>query len=54
MPNMINSVRERYKRRLAYYRTVSELSALPLTSQRDLGIAAGDVHKIAHRAVYSN
>ena len=54
MPNMINSVRERLNRRIAYNRTVSELSALPPASQRDLGIAEGDARKFVHRAIYGN
>ena len=50
--NMITSVRERLNRRIAYNRTLSELSALPLDSRLDLDIYEGDIRKIAHHAVY--
>ena len=54
MPRMITSVRERLNRRIAYKRTISELSALTPAGKRDLGIEAGDVREFAHRAIYGN
>ena len=38
----------------AYRRTVRELGTLPLQSRLDLDIYAGDIRKIAHRAVYGH
>lgn len=51
---MISSVRAHLNRRIAYNRTLSELSALPLNSRLDLDIYEGDIPKIAHRAVYGS
>ncbi len=40
------------RKRIAYIRTVSELSALSAAERADVGIGAGDLHRIAHKAVY--
>jgi uncharacterized protein YjiS (DUF1127 family) len=52
MSNIFKSARAHLNRRVEYNRTVSELSALSPSVQRDLGIAEADVRKIAHRAIY--
>ena len=40
------------QKRVAYNRTVRELSRLPIDVALDLDIYPGDIKSIAHRAVY--
>lgn len=49
---MIEKLKSAAQKRAAYNRTVAELSNLPIETALDLDIYAGDIRKIAHRAVY--
>jgi hypothetical protein len=52
MKSLVSHLRAAARNRVAYLRTVAELSQLPLDTRLDLDIYAGDVRRIAHRAVY--
>lgn len=52
MKTLVSNLRAAARNRVAYLRTVAELSQLPLDTRLDLDIYAGDVRNIAHRAVY--
>lgn len=52
MKTLVSQVRTAARKRRAYMRTVSELRQLPLDAQLDLDLYAGDIRRIAHRAVY--
>jgi hypothetical protein len=52
MKSLVSHLRAAARNRVAYLRTVAELSRLPLDTRLDLDIYAGDVRRIAHRAVY--
>lgn len=52
MTNMLSDLRNVVAKRVAYNRTVREISAMPTSTAIDLGIFAEDAHKIARRAVY--
>ncbi|MDD9924039.1 MAG: hypothetical protein OXQ92_17425 [Boseongicola sp.] len=43
---------DQLQKRADYYRTVREISRLPLDTALDLGIYPGDARELAHRAVY--
>ncbi|WP_145953374.1 DUF1127 domain-containing protein [Oceaniglobus indicus] len=47
-----DQIRTAIRQRLAYRRTVAELSRLPNDIALDLNIYQGDARQIAHRAVY--
>jgi hypothetical protein len=49
---LISNLKKAAYQRASYRRTVAELSALPLDTQLDLDIYAGDIPAIARRAVY--
>ncbi len=52
MKRIVSQIRSAAAKRAAYNRTVAELSQLPVESQLDLDIYAGDIPSIARRAVY--
>lgn len=52
MKTLVSNLRAAARNRVAYMRTVAELSQLSLDTRLDLDIYAGDVRRIARRAVY--
>ena len=52
MFSIIDQIRTAARKRVAYNRTVAELSSLPLHIALDLDIYQGDAHAIARKAVY--
>jgi hypothetical protein len=52
MKTLVSEIRAAARKRLAYLRTVSELSGLSLDSRLDLDIYAGDIRRLARGAVY--
>ncbi len=52
MKSLVSQLGAAARNRVAYLRTVAELSSLPLDTRLDLDIYAGDIRHIARRAVY--
>lgn len=52
MTGLIDTIRERARKRALYSRTVREIRRMPVDIALDLNIYPGDADKIAHRAVY--
>jgi len=52
MMNVIAQLKTAAEKRAAYYRTVSEIEAMPLDVALDLDIYRPDARKIARHAVY--
>lgn len=52
MLNLIETIRTAARNRVAYSRTVAELSALSVRAQSDLGLHAGNIKQIARAAAY--
>ena len=52
MLNLLETIRTAARNRVAYSRTVAELSALSVRAQSDLGLHAGNIKQIARAAAY--
>lgn len=50
--SLISGLRSNLQKRAKYRATVRELESLDSAVARDLDIAPGDIHRIAHHAVY--